>query len=1175
MRLQRLDLIRYGKFTDQRVDFAGPSELDFHLILGANEAGKSTLRGAILDLLFGFPLRTPLDFVHAKSELRLGAVVQNDDQVLEFMRLKANKNTLRAPDETALPDTALQAFLGGAGRDFFDKMFGLDHPRLVQGGNSILNAQDDVGQILFQSAAGLASLGRVRDALDQEADSLWAPTRSSKRAYYAARADMEAAVEALKHATVHTRKWSEAHERVQALTEQLQAQRDLLIAQQVRRDRLERIRRVNPVIQELNDSLAQLDALGDVVSLAPDAARTLEQAERAQAVAQHGLEFRRKELQRLEAALAGIKVDESILALGKDITALDAQRHQYAGNPSALERYQGQLQQLGQQALRQLYEVGLAQEAQMARLPDGIALEQTLQARLPALPLRKHIEQLLRDQGTLVQALDNAHALLRERKADVDAIQARLGAQPVQQVSLALREALERAKALGDIEASEQKASLHLSNCQAALEQALAGLGQWTRPPEQLAGLALPSAQVLAAWLAERRDLLADVKSMAQRQQELDAAADKCELRLSQYRAQHGPATREALQQARSLRDNTWQSIKQGVVALDDAAEPFEAALRGADELADQRYEKAQEAAQLQNLQHQWEQACQDARQAQQRHAQSCQSLNDFDEKWLATSSKLGLSGLALEQAPDWQARKDQALAAWQALTRAGQDLGLLQEARQAALNGLADALKQPGQDSVDALDVHTQTLDKLRATAETYIRAADAAAARQEAWQTQGVQAKAALDAAQHGLNEVALRHELWQRAWSDALSKAGLSADTSPAAAEGALTLIADVSGQLDQMRRLRNERLNVMQVELHDFARQADRLARAAGLAQDGANELAHAQAVAISQLLTHRLAQAVRAQEEAAKLDTALAAERAEIRAAEQTLRQSRAAIEPMLERAGVATLEALGPVIEKADLHRKLQLRAEQARARLQQEGDGLTSIQLQSELDGIDVAEVVTQLTRLQADIEQATEAQSGLAVQLADAERELQAMAGVDDAARAEANRQDALARMSDAAERYIKVYTASRLLRWSIDRYREEQQGPMLARASAIFAQLTLNSFERLRVDFDRHPMVLEGQRADGRLVGIDGLSDGTRDQLYLALRLAALELHLEQAPALPFIADDLFINYDDERTEAGLQAMAELSRHTQVIFLSHHEALLAPARRVFGDALKVVRL
>src|SRR5690606_32712426 len=135
--------------------------------------------------------------------------------------------------------------------------------------------------------------------------------------------------------------------------------------------------------------------------------------------------------------------------------------------------------------------------------------------------------------------------------------------------------------------------------------------------------------------------------------------------------------------------------------------------------------------------------------------------------------------------------------------------------------------------------------------------------------------------------------------------------------------------------------------------------------------------------------------------------------------------------------------------------------------------------------------------------------------------------------------------------------------------------KQGPMLARASAIFSQLTQGSFEKLRVDFDRQPMALEGQRADGRLVGIDGLSEGTRDQLYLALRLAALELHLQQSPALPFVADDLFINYDDARSEAGLRALAELSRQTQVIFLSHHDALLEPARRVFGDELDVVRL
>src|SRR3546814_20159802 len=94
--------------------------------------------------------------------------------------------------------------MGSIGRSFFDKMFGLDHPRLVEGGNSILNAQDDVGQILFQSAAGVASLGSVRDDLEDEANSLWTPATSGKRAYYAARYVLTAATHPLKEATERT-----------------------------------------------------------------------------------------------------------------------------------------------------------------------------------------------------------------------------------------------------------------------------------------------------------------------------------------------------------------------------------------------------------------------------------------------------------------------------------------------------------------------------------------------------------------------------------------------------------------------------------------------------------------------------------------------------------------------------------------------------------------------------------------------------------------------------------------------------------------------------------------------------------------------------------------------------------------------------------------------------------
>jgi uncharacterized protein YhaN len=86
---------------------------------------------------------------------------------------------------------------------------------------------------------------------------------------------------------------------------------------------------------------------------------------------------------------------------------------------------------------------------------------------------------------------------------------------------------------------------------------------------------------------------------------------------------------------------------------------------------------------------------------------------------------------------------------------------------------------------------------------------------------------------------------------------------------------------------------------------------------------------------------------------------------------------------------------------------------------------------------------------------------------------------------------------------------------------------------------------------------------------------MSEGTCDQLYLALRLAALDMHLDGRPALPFVADDLFITFDRERTAAGLRELQALSAHTQVLFLTHHDFIIDEARAVFGESLNLLRL
>ncbi|HSW17346.1 MAG TPA: AAA family ATPase, partial [Ramlibacter sp.] len=213
MRLRALELIRYGKFTDASLAFPAAAH-DFHLVVGRNEAGKSTVRGAISELLFGMPRSSPMGFVHAQSELRLGAIVEGEGGALAFHRTKATRNPLRTPADAPLADEALAALLGGADRVFFEQMFGLDHGRLIDGGKLILDARSDVGAALFQSAAGIASLGAVRDSLAAQADALWGPRRAADRAYYKAQTQLEEAQKSLKELQVRTPAWSEARARL-------------------------------------------------------------------------------------------------------------------------------------------------------------------------------------------------------------------------------------------------------------------------------------------------------------------------------------------------------------------------------------------------------------------------------------------------------------------------------------------------------------------------------------------------------------------------------------------------------------------------------------------------------------------------------------------------------------------------------------------------------------------------------------------------------------------------------------------------------------------------------------------------------------------------------------------------------------------------------------------------
>ena len=148
---------------------------------------------------------------------------------------------------------------------------------------------------------------------------------------------------------------------------------------------------------------------------------------------------------------------------------------------------------------------------------------------------------------------------------------------------------------------------------------------------------------------------------------------------------------------------------------------------------------------------------------------------------------------------------------------------------------------------------------------------------------------------------------------------------------------------------------------------------------------------------------------------------------------------------------------------------------------------------------------------------------------------------------------------RLAHEVEEYARLRLAAAALREAIERYRQKAQGPVLDRAGTLFAALTLGSFAGLqRVDYDDHdqPALLAVRPGGTAAIGIRGLSLGTADQLYLALRLASLETALESHGPVPLIADDVLVQFDDRRTAAALQALAGLSERTQVVLFTHHE-------------------
>ena len=142
---------------------------------------------------------------------------------------------------------------------------------------------------------------------------------------------------------------------------------------------------------------------------------------------------------------------------------------------------------------------------------------------------------------------------------------------------------------------------------------------------------------------------------------------------------------------------------------------------------------------------------------------------------------------------------------------------------------------------------------------------------------------------------------------------------------------------------------------------------------------------------------------------------------------------------------------------------------------------------------------------------------------------------------------------RLAELSEEWIVLRIADRLLQETMESYAADHEPAILPLIRKYLQQLTGGRYVDIERDVDGEAIIVRA--ANNQAFPTDRLSKGTRQQLYLAIRMAFISHYQDHSEPLPVIMDDCFVHFDDSRTLAALQAINHWGADTQTVILSCH--------------------
>jgi uncharacterized protein YhaN len=1156
MRLLGLDLERYGHFTDRHLSFREGAKL--HLVHGPNEAGKSTALEAITDLFYGIDKATSQGFLHQNRDLRLGAtIIGRDGQRLSFRRKIGKKDALIDAAEKPLPDDRLAAFLGGVTREVFERAFGLNAAALRDGAGVLLSSEGDVGASLFSAASGLANLNELRKALEAEADLIFAPRKAKERRFYQALARFEEARAAISKTELRENAWKKLNEEIAERGESLdQIRRDKSLVFE-KSTRLLRLKRIAPLIDEIDrqgHELASLQPLPDVAaSFTTELATALDAARTA-----------KETLERLEAEAAGalgqqaeIIVDEALLAHQGEVQKLFADTGAYAKARQDLPRVKSETVQTEGTLAAHATLLGLTYDALEARQPTA-----GLIARLEKLV--KTGRQAEIENNTLLKSLATEKDELARLTREMEARGKVADPAPLRETFEALRPVFSQAKRRGEIDQEIRAETTALAEAALRLDPPIDDL-------DHLARSSLPASATLTKFQKSFDDSDAKIRRVEDRLNDAKDSIATLEKEMARLCALRPVPSRDAIAHLRNRRDAHWLRLKDALFHAPQAPSgaslmreiaDFEVASHEADRLADAANEDAERVAAYAHAQARLDEAKQKATDGTAEldrlradQAALMQSWTELFAPLLIPKSPAEMQG--------WLTKVETLLQKREALQRQAAALAALDESFTDARPSLANIAAKLGLD-----DMVSAELGLLAARIETRLRQLEDGL--KQALGTQAAQANAATRVAKLEAEKAKAEAAVaqWNELWCQAVDELGLKADATLEETEAALDVWKGIPGLIEKRNGLA-KRVEGMQRDINQF----EALARP--LIETLAADLARLPEADAIKTLHERLDAAGKAQSQRQECGRRITKLQKDLRGAEETLHKAQERLEKLaaLAQSKSESLVDLLPRLQARDASIEA---CAQKRRELSASAEGRSEEDLRAELQNFDRDRVDAELAMLAEESERMDRASNEVFAAQDALKKERERLEKGTGAELAWQQRRNAEAELREAAKDWAILKIGARLIDHALETNRAKHQDPLLSRAGEIFACLTGKAWTGLRQEFDEKDQShLAGCTPSGGSVLVGNMSEGTRDQLYLSLRLSFLEDYAERAESTPFVGDDLFASFDDARTRHGLLALAAISPRVQPILFTHHRHVVEIGRECLGADLDVIEL